>query len=66
MKIMSLRRYAYFLLYLLPKPIKSHTRAHWMDVGLKAVTLGEGKTDPRCVEYVWVNARDEKSILLQD
>jgi len=31
-----------------------------------AVTLGQGKTDPRCVEYVWINAKDEKSILLQE
>jgi hypothetical protein len=41
-------------------------RPTWLEINLLAVTLGEGKTDPRCVEYVWVNARDEKSILLQD
>ena len=41
-------------------------RPTWLEINLLAVTLGEGKTDPRCVEYVWVNARDERSILLQD
>ncbi len=34
-------------------------RLVWLEVNLMAVTLGEGKTDPRCVEYVWVNARDD-------
>jgi hypothetical protein len=37
-----------------------------LEVNLLAVTLGESKTDPRCVEYVWVNARDERSVLLQE
>jgi len=41
-------------------------RATWLEINLLAVTLGEGKTDPRCVEYVWVNARDERSVLLQE
>ncbi|KAF8857706.1 hypothetical protein BDZ45DRAFT_744207 [Acephala macrosclerotiorum] len=41
-------------------------RPVWLEVNLLAVTLGEGKTDPRCVEYVWVNARDERSVLLQE
>ena len=41
-------------------------RATWLEVNLLAVTLGDGKTDPRCVEYVWVNAKDPKSILLVD
>ena len=41
-------------------------RPTWLEINLLAVTLGEGKTDPRCVEYVWINAKDEKSILLQD
>ncbi|CZR63962.1 uncharacterized protein PAC_13859 [Phialocephala subalpina] len=41
-------------------------RPVWLEVNLMAVTLGEGKTDPRCVEYVWVNARDERSVLLQE
>ncbi|EKD21436.1 hypothetical protein MBM_00549 [Drepanopeziza brunnea f. sp. 'multigermtubi' MB_m1] len=40
-------------------------RPTWLEVNLLAVTLGAGKTDPRCVEYVWVNVKDEKSILLQ-
>jgi hypothetical protein len=41
-------------------------RPTWLEINLLAVTLGAGKTDPRCVEYVWVNAKDERSILLQD
>lgn len=41
-------------------------RATWLEINLLAVTLGEGKTDPRCVEYVWVNAKDERSVLLQE
>ncbi|APA07001.1 predicted protein [Sclerotinia sclerotiorum 1980 UF-70] len=39
-------------------------RPTWFETNLLAVTLGEGKTDPRCVEYVWVNVRDERSVLL--
>lgn len=39
-------------------------RPTWFETNLLAVTLGEGKTDPRCVEYVWVNVKDERSILL--
>ncbi|KAM0164023.1 hypothetical protein ACHAPG_000773 [Botrytis cinerea] len=39
-------------------------RPTWFETNLLAVTLGEGKTDPRCVEYVWVNVNDERSILL--
>lgn len=41
-------------------------RPTWLEVNLIAVTLGGGKTDPRCVEYVWVNARDPKNILLDE
>lgn len=41
-------------------------RPTWLEINLLAVTLGEGKTDPRCVEYVWVNAKDERSVLLQE
>ncbi|RDW77682.1 hypothetical protein BP6252_05735 [Coleophoma cylindrospora] len=41
-------------------------RPAWLEVNLMAVTMGQGKTDPRCVEYVWINHKDEKSILLQD
>lgn len=41
-------------------------RPTWLEINLLAVTLNPGKTDPRCVEYVWVNAKDEKSILLQE
>jgi hypothetical protein len=40
-------------------------RPAWLEINLLAVTLGAGKTDPRCVEYVWINANDEKSLLLQ-
>jgi len=41
-------------------------RPTWLEINLLAVTLNPSKTDPRCVEYVWVNAKDEKSILLQE
>ncbi|KAL3426102.1 hypothetical protein PVAG01_02893 [Phlyctema vagabunda] len=41
-------------------------RPSWLEVNLMAVTLGAGKTDPRCVEYVWLNHKDENSILRQD
>jgi len=40
-------------------------RPTWLEINLLAVTLGEGKTDPRCAEYVWVNVKDEKNIILQ-
>ncbi|KAA8576137.1 hypothetical protein EYC84_006296 [Monilinia fructicola] len=39
-------------------------RPVWFESNLLAVTLGEGKTDPRCVEYVWVNVKDGRSVLL--
>lgn len=45
---------------------KMGMRPAWLEVNLMAVTLGKGKTDPRCVEYVWVNGKDKRSILLQD
>ncbi|RAL63317.1 hypothetical protein DID88_004393 [Monilinia fructigena] len=38
-------------------------RPVWFESNLLAVTLGEGKTDPRCVEYVWVNVKDRRSVL---
>ena len=41
-------------------------RPTWLEVNLLGVTLGQGKTDPRCVEYVWINSKDAKSILLQE
>jgi len=41
-------------------------RPTWLEINLLAVTLGKGKTDPRCVEYVWINSKDEKNILLQE
>ncbi|KAG9230859.1 methyltransferase domain-containing protein [Amylocarpus encephaloides] len=41
-------------------------RPTWLEVNLMAVTLGKGKTDPRCVEYVWVNSKDPRSILLAE
>jgi hypothetical protein len=41
-------------------------RPTWLEINLLAVTLGSGKTDPRCVEYVWINAKDERSVLLHE
>jgi hypothetical protein len=41
-------------------------RPTWLEVNLLAVALGEGKTNPRCVEYVWINSKDERNILLQE
>ncbi|CAL3968010.1 hypothetical protein PZA11_006943 [Diplocarpon coronariae] len=41
-------------------------RPVWLEVNLLAVTLNDRKVDPRCVEYVWVNSKDENSILLQE
>lgn len=38
-------------------------RPSWIEINLFAVTLFEHKSDPRCTEYVWVNARDERSVL---
>ena len=38
-------------------------RPAWIEINLFAVTLGNSKADPRCTEYVWVNARDEKNVL---
>lgn len=42
---------------------KMGMRPAWMEMNLFAVTLGSKKSDPRCTEYVWVNARDERSVL---
>lgn len=41
-------------------------RPTWLEINLLAVTLASGKTDPRCVEYVFVNHKDQHSILLQE
>jgi hypothetical protein len=41
-------------------------RPTWLEINLLVVTLGKGKTDPRCVEYVWVNAKGERGILLEE
>ena len=38
-------------------------RPAWIEINLFAVTLGKGKSNRRCTEYVWVNAKDEKSVL---
>ncbi|KAF2727529.1 hypothetical protein EJ04DRAFT_594746 [Polyplosphaeria fusca] len=38
-------------------------RPTWMEVNLMAVTLGSKKSDPRCAEYVWVNAKDGRNLL---
>jgi hypothetical protein len=42
---------------------KMGMRPAWIEINLFAVTLAHGKSDPRCTEYVWVNARDERSVL---
>lgn len=38
-------------------------RPAWIEINLFAVTLGREKSNPRCTEYVWVNARDERNVL---
>ncbi|KAJ4384477.1 hypothetical protein N0V86_000076 [Didymella sp. IMI 355093] len=38
-------------------------RPAWIEINLFAVTLGSNKSNPRCTEYVWVNAKDERSVL---
>ncbi|EUC30460.1 hypothetical protein COCVIDRAFT_33301 [Bipolaris victoriae FI3] len=38
-------------------------RPVWMEINLFAVTLGKTKSNPRCTEYVWVNARDQRNVL---
>ncbi|EDU49332.1 Methyltransf-22 multi-domain protein [Pyrenophora tritici-repentis] len=38
-------------------------RPVWMEINLFAVTLGNTKSDPRCTEYVWVNAKDRRNVL---
>jgi hypothetical protein len=38
-------------------------RPAWIEINLFAVTLGKQKSNPRCTEYVWVNAKDQKSVL---
>jgi hypothetical protein len=38
-------------------------RPTWMEINLFAVTLGSQKSNPRCTEYVWVNAKDERNVL---
>jgi hypothetical protein len=40
-------------------------RPTWMEMNLMAVTIPDHKTDPRCTEYVLVNARDERNLLWQ-
>lgn len=42
---------------------KMGMRPAWMEVNLFAVTLGKQKSNPRCTEYVWVNARDQNNVL---
>lgn len=42
---------------------KMGMRPVWMEINLFAVTLGKDKSNPRCTEYVWVNAKDERSVL---
>ncbi|KAF1950293.1 hypothetical protein CC80DRAFT_243483 [Byssothecium circinans] len=39
-------------------------RATWVELNLLRVTLFEGEQEPDCTEYVWVNAKDERSVLL--
>jgi hypothetical protein len=38
-------------------------RPAWIEINLFAVTLGKQKSNPRCTEYVWVNAKDQRSVL---
>jgi hypothetical protein len=38
-------------------------RPVWMEINLFAVTLGHAKANPRCTEYVWVNAMDQRNLL---
>jgi hypothetical protein len=38
-------------------------RPTWMEMNLMAVTIQDHKTDPRCTEYVLVNAQDERNML---
>ncbi|KZM24973.1 uncharacterized protein EKO05_0009466 [Ascochyta rabiei] len=42
---------------------KMGMRPAWIEINLFAVTLGQEKSNPRCTEYVWVNAKDERSVL---
>jgi hypothetical protein len=42
---------------------KMGMRPAWIEINLFAITLANHKSDPRCTEYVWVNARDERSVL---
>lgn len=41
-------------------------RPAWMEINLMAVTLGSQKSDPRCTEYVWVNAKDRRNVLWKE
>jgi Methyltransferase FkbM domain len=38
-------------------------RPVWEETNLLAVTLSIGDADPRCTEYVWINANDHRSLL---
>ncbi|KAF2679121.1 hypothetical protein K458DRAFT_480527 [Lentithecium fluviatile CBS 122367] len=40
-------------------------RPTWMEMNLMAVTIPDHKTDPRCTEYVLVNAKDQRNLLWQ-
>ncbi|KAF2129734.1 hypothetical protein P153DRAFT_338774 [Dothidotthia symphoricarpi CBS 119687] len=42
---------------------KMGMRPTWMEINLFAVTLGSQKSNPRCTEFVWVNARDQRNVL---
>jgi hypothetical protein len=42
---------------------KMGMRPTWMEINLFAVTLGNQKSDPRCAEYVWINAKDRRNVL---
>ncbi|KAF2641217.1 hypothetical protein P280DRAFT_468869 [Massarina eburnea CBS 473.64] len=41
-------------------------RATWIEINLLRVTLFSGEQEPDCTEYVWVNAKDERSVLLME
>ncbi|PSN75112.1 hypothetical protein BS50DRAFT_512604 [Corynespora cassiicola Philippines] len=45
---------------------KMGMRPTWMEINLMAVTLGRGKTNPRCTEYVWVNPKDTRNVLWKE
>ncbi|KAH8601770.1 hypothetical protein B0O99DRAFT_680891 [Bisporella sp. PMI_857] len=41
-------------------------RPTWLEVNLLAITLVQEHSDPGCVEFVLVNSKDERSVLLAE